>query len=268
MIIAEKPEIQLFLIKKFLKLGGFKLARFIKKERDYKRIFVMIGVVVLTSISSIVLYDMYIKIETNGDYKFGTYTVNTTSNNSNTSETSGQNVDNLSKNYLSYENHIVNILENITETVVGISKIKNIGNSVFTLNGTQDLNLGSGVIVSENGYILSNWHVTGDKLSKCYVTLPNGANYEGTVMWADSNLDLSILKIDTINLKYANLYDSDNLKIGQEVYAIGNPIGFEFQRTVTKGIISAVNRTIKIEEGEEVSYLEDLVQTDATINPR
>jgi len=58
------------------------------------------------------------------------------------------------------------------------------------------------------------------------------------------------------------------LKIGQSVYAIGNPIGFEFQRTVTKGIISAVNRTIKIEEADDVAYLEDLVQTDATINPR
>lgn len=61
--------------------------------------------------------------------------------------------------------------------------------------------------------------------------------------------------------------DSDQIKVGQTVYAIGNPLGFEFQRTVTSGIISAINRTIKIEENEKSSYMEDLIQTDATINP-
>lgn len=241
------------------------MSRFIKKERDFKRIFIMIGIVILTAISSVFLYDMYIKIETNSNYKFGTYTVNTVSTQSSGNK---ENLNNISNGLLLSENDIVEILENVTDTVVGISKIKNIGNSVFTLNSTADLNLGSGVIVSSNGYILSNWHVTGDKLSKCFVTLATGASYEGTVVWADSNLDLSIVKIQMINLKYAELSDSDNLKIGQNVYAIGNPIGFEFQRTVTKGIISAVNRTIKVEEGEKVAYLEDLVQTDATINPR
>lgn len=242
------------------------MSRFIKKERDFKRMFIMIGIVILTAISSIFLYDMYIKIDTNSNYKFGTYTVNTISTQNSEEKESLNN--NVSNSFLILENNMVKILEEVTDTVVGISKIKNIGNSVFTLDSTADLNLGSGVIVSSNGYILSNWHVTGDKLSKCFVTLANGASYEGTVVWADSNLDLSIVKIEMINLKYAELSDSDDLKIGQNVYAIGNPIGFEFQRTVTKGIISAVNRTIKIEEGEEVSYLEDLVQTDATINPR
>ncbi len=243
------------------------MSRFIKKERDIKRIFITIGVVALTAIVSVFLYDMYIRIETNGSHKFGTYTINTVSTQNGESENSGENVDNLLEYYKIVENNTIKILENVTDTVVGISKIKNIGNSVFTLNSAEDLNLGSGVIVSSNGYIVSNWHVTGDKLSKCYVTLASGANYEGTVVWADSDLDLSIVKIEMINLPYAELSDSDELKIGQNVFAIGNPIGFEFQRTVTQGIISAVNRTIKIEEGEEVSYLEDLIQTDATINP-
>lgn len=71
-------------------------------------------------------------------------------------------------------------------------------------------------------------------------------------------------------LTYATLGSSENIKVGQAVYAIGNPIGFEFQRTVTAGIISAVNRTIKLEEKQEneikVSYMDDLIQTDATIN--
>ena len=67
-------------------------------------------------------------------------------------------------------------------------------------------------------------------------------------------------------MKYAVLGDSDNIKVGEKVYAIGNPIGFEFERTVTSGIISAVNRTIKIEEDEDASYMSNLIQTDATIN--
>ena len=99
------------------------------------------------------------------------------------------------------------------------------------------------------------------------MTLENGNNYNGTVVWSDSNIDLSIVKIEANNLKYVTFADSDNIKIGETVYAIGNPIGFEFRRTVTSGIISAKNRTIKIEEEENVSYMTDLIQTDATINP-
>ena len=70
-------------------------------------------------------------------------------------------------------------------------------------------------------------------------------------MWSDSDLDLSITKINCKDLKAITLGDSDKIRIGESVYAIGNPIGFEFRRTVTSGIISAKNRTIKLEEGEK-----------------
>ena len=82
-------------------------------------------------------------------------------------------------------------------------------------------------------------------------------------------MDLSILKLNTTKqINYAKLGDSDSLRIGQEVYAIGNPLGTEFQKTVTHGIISALDRTIKIEneDGETSSYMEELIQTDASIN--
>ena len=98
------------------------------------------------------------------------------------------------------------------------------------------------------------------------MTLENGILYDGSVIWADSNIDLAIVKIGANNLDYITLGDSDNIKLAEEVYAIGNPIGIEFQRTVTKGIVSGINRTIKIEENETSSYMEDLIQTDATIN--
>ena len=162
---------------------------------------------------------------------------------------------------------VADVIEETVESVVGISKLKNAGTSIFSESTESQLGLGTGMIVTENGYILSNEHVTGSKYSKCYVTLENGNNYDGTVVWSDSNLDLSIVKIEANNLKYITLADSDNIKIGETVYAIGNPIGFEFRRTVTSGIISAKNRTIKIEEEDAVSYMTDLIQTDATINP-
>ena len=162
---------------------------------------------------------------------------------------------------------VSDIIEETVDCVVGISKLKNTGTSIFTESTESQLGLGTGIIVTENGYVLSNEHVTGSKYSKCYVTLDNGKNYEGKVVWSDSNLDLSILKINENNLKYISLGDSDNIKIGETVYAIGNPIGFEFRRTVTSGIISAKNRTIKIEEENNSYYMTNLIQTDATINP-
>lgn len=159
------------------------------------------------------------------------------------------------------------MLEETSKAVVGISKIQEKGSSIFLQDGSTKLGLGTGIIVSENGYIVTNEHVSGSKYSNCYVTLENGKEYVANVVWADTDLDLSIIKINANNLPYVIFGDSDSIRVGEKVYAIGNPIGFEFRRTVTSGIISAVDRTIKIEEQDKVSYMEDLIQTDATINP-
>lgn len=164
------------------------------------------------------------------------------------------------------ENNIQKKINDVVKTVVGISKLKQNGNSIFLDKSEQKLGLGSGIILSENGYILTNQHVAGNKYSNCYVTLENGQIYDGNVVWSDSNLDLAIVKISTTNLNYIKLADSDNINLADEVYAIGNPIGIEFQRTVTKGIISGKNRTIKLQDDDNSSYMEDLIQTDATIN--
>jgi len=163
---------------------------------------------------------------------------------------------------------IADILENVSQSVVGISRIKSHSNSIFSSTGSvNELGLGTGIIVSSNGYILSNCHVTGETLSTCYVTLENGYTYEASVLWCDVDLDLSISKIDASNLPYATIGNSSNIKAGETVYAIGNPIGYEFRKTITSGIISATNRTIRIEENNQVSYMTDLIQTDASINP-
>ena len=174
-----------------------------------------------------------------------------------------QTVENLEKE----STKVADVLEETTEKVVGISKLKNTGSSIFSSSKESDLGLGTGFIVTSDGYIVSNSHVTGEKYSKCYVTLENGTNYEGTVAWSDADLDLSIIKINAKNLTYVELGDSSSIRVGETVYAIGNPIGFEFRRTVTSGIISAKNRTIRIDEENKSSYMTNLIQTDATINP-
>ena len=174
---------------------------------------------------------------------------------------------NITKDEGSIESNISDIIEKVNNAVVGISRVKNTGSTIFLPDGSESLGLGTGFIVTENGYIVTNQHVSGDKNGTCYVTLEDGRNFNASVVWADSDLDLSIIKINTTNLSYLELGDSDSIKVAQSVYAIGNPIGFAFQRTVTSGIISGLNRTIKLEEDDKTYYMEDLIQTDATINP-
>lgn len=198
--------------------------------------------------ASIVLYDMYINIDATPKES---YTAKKTVKEVNAEKEAG----------------ISEILENTCKSVVGISKIVTNDTGIFSINSEKTLSLGSGIIVTDNGYILTNEHVSGNKYSKCYVTIEGEKEeYQGTVVWADSDIDLSIIKIEKLGLTPGILGDSDKLRIGKNVYAIGNPIGVEFERTVTSGIISAVGRTIKLKENEEYSYMEDLIQTDATIN--
>lgn len=222
-------------------------------EQKFKNAALIFVIVVLTSITSILCYKIYEGIQ-----------INTYEAQAQGAQKTIKSVEKLKEQ----GKEIAEVIEEVTSSVVGISKIKNTGSTIFLKDGTTQLGLGTGVIVSENGYILSNEHVTGSKYSNCYVTLENGRNYNANVVWSDSKLDLSICKINVKNLPYATLGDSGNAKVGEPVYAIGNPIGYEFQRTVTAGIISALERTIRIDENETINYMEDLIQTDATINPR
>ena len=168
---------------------------------------------------------------------------------------------------VSKEKTIEEIIEEVNLSVVGISKIKELGSSIFAEKGIEKLGLGTGVIATTNGYIVTNRHVSGDKFSNCYVTLENGSTYDAKVVWADETLDLSIVKINLTGLNPAKFGNSNSVKAGEPVYAIGNPIGYEFERTVTSGIISAKSRTIKFIEDNKEILMSDLIQTDATINP-
>ena len=230
------------------------MAKRTKKKNKSKKIISRIIILAISIIIGYYLYYTYTKIEVNPQ-SYETQRIQSTVN-----EQTVENVEEKSKN-------VADILEKTMESVVGISKLKDNGSSIFSTSTETSLGLGTGVIISENGYILSNEHVTGAKYSTCYITLENSKKYDGTVVWSDSELDLSITKMEAENLKYINLGDSSKIRVGETVYAIGNPIGFEFRRTVTSGIISSKNRTIKLEEKDSASYMSDLIQTDATINP-
>lgn len=124
--------------------------------------------------------------------------------------------------------------------------------------------VGSGVIVDSSGYILTNNHVADINATDIVVTTLDGKEHKANTIWADPSLDLSIIKVDGGEFNKATIGDSKNLTVGEPAIAIGNPLGLTFQRTVTSGIISAVNRTLEIERGV---FIEDLIQTDASINP-
>ena len=135
--------------------------------------------------------------------------------------------------------------------------------------GTYDTTMvGTGVIVDEAGYILTNSHVVNDGDTKSVtVSLYDGSDVEGTVLWNDSTLDLAVIKIeDTGDLVAADLGDSDTVNIGAYAAAIGNPLGLEFERSMSQGIISGLNRSIQVSDGSKTTTMEGLMQTDATIN--
>ena len=136
--------------------------------------------------------------------------------------------------------------------------------------GTYDTTMvGTGVIVDESGYILTNSHVVNDGDTKSVtVSLYDGSDVEGSVLWNDSTLDLAVVKIeDTGDLVAAELGDSDTVNIGAYAAAIGNPLGLEFERSMSQGIISGLNRSIAVSNDNGSSTtMEGLMQTDATIN--
>lgn len=157
-----------------------------------------------------------------------------------------------------------NMLEETLKCVVGISSADS---SKGVTNQTQWY-MGSGIIASSDGYIITNQHVVGARPGRIEVTLYNGETLEGKTVWSESSLDLAIVKIDGENYPFCKLGNAGELRVGENVFAIGNPLSMQFQRTVTAGIVSALGRSISIEnENGEQSYMEDLIQTDASINP-
>lgn len=121
---------------------------------------------------------------------------------------------------------------------------------------------GSGVIISPDGYIVSNHHVI-DKANELIITLNDNKEYKAQVVGSDASTDIALLKIPGNDLPFLRFGNSDSLQIGEWVLAIGNP--FRLQSTVTAGIVSAKAREINILEGQK--GIEAFIQTDAAVNP-
>ncbi len=158
-----------------------------------------------------------------------------------------------------FEKDIVTVIKKSMPAVVNISTITLVEDFFFGVYPSSGV--GSGFIIDPKGYILTNYHVV-EGARKIDVTLSEGKKYPGRVVGYDKRSDLAVIKIDAENLPALPLGDSDKLEPGQFAIAIGNPYGLN--RTVTLGIVSALNRTIVEPNGVR---LENLIQTDAAINP-
>ena len=121
---------------------------------------------------------------------------------------------------------------------------------------------GSGIIIRNDGYIVTNAHVIADA-DVIKVILSDDQTYEAKVVGTDSSTDLAVLKIEATGLTAAEIGDSSELQVGETVMCVGNPGGLQFDSSVTQGIVSAVNRPLQYED----SYTLNAIQTDATINP-
>ncbi|WP_099189629.1 serine protease HtrA [Tepidibacter mesophilus] len=149
-------------------------------------------------------------------------------------------------------------------SVVGITTVTVQKDRFFGIE-RQSSGVGTGVIVDERGYVLTNSHVIGDGNAKeVNVLFYDGSNDKAEVLWNDSTLDLAIIKVNKKGLPVAELGNSDQVEVGDIAIAIGNPLGLEFERSLTQGVISGLNRSIRVNEYESV---DDMIQTDASINP-
>jgi len=178
----------------------------------------------------------------------------------------------------SFSNSIADIAEKVGPAVVNIDTVRMVkqGSPFFSQDpvfrqffGEQfkdysrtipQKGTGSGFIISQEGYILTNEHVV-HKADKIKVTLSDGREFTGKLIGSDLDSDIAIVKIDSDDLPIVTLGDSDKLRVGEIVVAIGNPYGL--QQTVTMGVVSAEGRSIPVEEHTYRNF----IQTDAAINP-
>jgi len=159
------------------------------------------------------------------------------------------------------ENSVLDMIEKVSKSVVNIRTIKLLHNMFY--QAVPVAGMGSGTTIDAGkGLILTNNHVVGGA-EKISVTLWNNEVLEGRIVGSCAVHDIAVIHVRSKNLQAAMLGDSEKLRVGQRVYAIGNPFGLTGGPSVTSGVISALNRTIESEHG----LIENLVQTDASINP-
>jgi len=158
------------------------------------------------------------------------------------------------------ESAVLDVVEKVTRSVVNINTVRLMHDFYYQVHPVQGM--GSGVIIDPKGYIITNNHVIAGA-EKIDVTLASGEVLSGKLVGTCVSEDVAVVRINGQKLPASELGDSEQLKVGQTVFAIGNPFGLAGGPSVTKGVISAVKRSIRSERG----LIENLVQTDASINP-
>lgn len=170
---------------------------------------------------------------------------------------------------------VVAIAEKVSPSIIGVRVTVPTRSPSFFFDVGRGTSEGSGIIIRENGYILTNNHVIEAAISSATNQIINGAKievilpsqldkpYTAQLVGRDSESDLAVIKIDADNLPAAELGDSDSLKVGELAVAIGNPGGLNYMGSTTAGVISGLNRTIATESGSNLTF----IQTDAAINP-
>jgi len=158
------------------------------------------------------------------------------------------------------ESSVLEVVEKVSRSVVNINTVRLLHDFYYQVVPVQGM--GSGVIIDPKGYIVTNNHVIAGA-EKIDATLASSEVLSGKLVGTCASDDVAVIKVKGENLPTAELGDSDELRVGQTVFAIGNPFGLAGGPTVTKGVISAVKRSIRSERG----LIENLVQTDASINP-
>ncbi|HEY1249215.1 MAG TPA: trypsin-like peptidase domain-containing protein [Nitrososphaera sp.] len=158
------------------------------------------------------------------------------------------------------EDVLINAVEKVSKSVVNIASVRMLHDQLFRVFPVEGV--GSGVVIDEKGYILTNNHVIDDA-ERLKITLPDGTVLRGRVVGSDETTDLAVVKVESKQpLPATQLGNSDALKAGQIVIAIGNPFGLTGGPAVTAGIVSSLNRSIQTSTG-----VLELIQTDAAINP-
>ncbi len=153
------------------------------------------------------------------------------------------------------------IVDKVGPAVVGIATKSTAYYGYYGFGPSEQQGSGSGVIISQDGYIVTNNHVI-ENANEVTVILNTNDTYTAKVIGADSRTDLAVIKIDASELPYATMGQSSDLRVGDTAIAIGNPLGQEFAGTTTQGIISGLNRSVTIDNKQL-----NLIQTDAAINP-
>lgn len=213
----------------------------IQKHSKSQKVFMVIGLILLIALISVASCAAYLAATGyTTSTSSGQYKVNQVSSSGNTSVTTS------ASGALSTPD----IIQKVIPSVVGIS--------ATSMSGASS---GSGIVFSEDGYIVTNQHVI-DGAQAIKVTLSDGTEYDASLIGQDEKTDLAVVKINATNLQAAEIGDSDDLVQGETVLVIGNPLGETLSGSTTQGIVSALGREIEV-EGKIMHY----IQTDAAINP-